>query len=152
MEICWYCSINIVRKGSLWSKDSFWERGNFSLKQDFRSEAFYYASESTQSNNATRVFFYYSLATWMTNWFQIFTGLLFYAYVGIHQVRRLIFDKYGSSFWQILALYIKTILLFLPDMTIQSEWSHQQQRSANIETRISPGISCGLDYGSEHHP
>ena len=39
-------------------------------------------------------FFHYSLATSMTNWVQIFTGLLFYAYVGIHQVRILAFDNY----------------------------------------------------------
>ena len=32
------------------------------------------------------------LATLMTNLAHIFTGLLFYAYVGIHQVRRLVFD------------------------------------------------------------
>ena len=30
----------------------------------------------------------------MTHWAQIFTGLLFYAYVEIHQVRRLLFDNY----------------------------------------------------------
>ena len=32
----------------------------------------------------------------MTNWAQIFTGLLFYAYDGIHQVRRLVFDNYQT--------------------------------------------------------
>ena len=30
----------------------------------------------------------------MTNLAQIFTGLLLYAYVGIHQMRQLIFDNY----------------------------------------------------------
>ena len=30
----------------------------------------------------------------MTNWAQVFTGLLFYAYDGIHQVRTLVFDNY----------------------------------------------------------
>ena len=39
-------------------------------------------------------FFHYYLATSTTNWAQIFTGLLFYAYVEIHQVRRLVFDNY----------------------------------------------------------
>ena len=39
-------------------------------------------------------FFHYSLATSMTNWVKIFTDLLFYAYVGIHQVRILVFDNY----------------------------------------------------------
>ena len=32
----------------------------------------------------------------MTNWAQIFTGLLFYAYVEIHQVRILVFDNYKT--------------------------------------------------------
>ena len=40
---------NIARNGSLWSNYSFWERGNFSLKQfNISAEAFYYASDSTQ--------------------------------------------------------------------------------------------------------
>ena len=37
-------------------------------------------------------FFHYYLAT-LTNWVQIFTGLVFCAYVEIHQVRRLAFDS-----------------------------------------------------------
>ena len=32
----------------------------------------------------------------MTNWAQIFTGLLFYGYDGIHQVRTLVFDNYQT--------------------------------------------------------
>ena len=32
----------------------------------------------------------------MTNFAQMFTGLLFCAYVGIHQVRRLVFDNYQT--------------------------------------------------------
>ena len=39
------------------------------------------------------VFFPYSLAKSMQNLARIFTGLLFYAYVGIHQVRILVFDN-----------------------------------------------------------
>ena len=39
-------------------------------------------------------FFHYYLATSMTDWAQIFTGLLFYAYVEIHQLWRLDFDNY----------------------------------------------------------
>ena len=35
-----------------------------------------------------------TLETSMTNLAQIFTGLLLYAYVGIHQMRQLIFDNY----------------------------------------------------------
>ncbi len=51
-----------------------------------------HASEITQFI-ATRVFFPL-LFSLMTNWAQIFTGLLFNAYVGIHQVRILVFDNY----------------------------------------------------------
>ena len=36
----------------------------------------------------------YYLANLMTNWAKIFTGLVFYAYVGIHQVRNMVFDNY----------------------------------------------------------
>ena len=42
-------------------------------------------------------FFHYSLETLITNCVKIFTGLLFYAcYIGIHQVRILVFDNYQS--------------------------------------------------------
>ena len=39
-------------------------------------------------------FFHHYLANSTTNWAQIFTGLLFYVYVEIHKVRRLVFDNY----------------------------------------------------------
>ncbi len=42
-------------------------------------------------------FFHYFLATSMTNCAHIFTGLIFYAYVGIHQVRILVFDSYQKN-------------------------------------------------------
>ena len=48
---------------------------------------------STESNFCV-FFFHYSLATLTIDWAQIFTGLLFYAFVEIHQVKRLIFDNY----------------------------------------------------------
>ena len=38
-----------------------------------------------------------NLATTTTNWAQIFTGLLFYAYVEIHQVRRLVVKRPRTS-------------------------------------------------------
>ena len=40
----------------------------------------------------------------MTNWAQIFTGLLFYGYDGIHQVRRLVFDNYQMCTFPLKAL------------------------------------------------
>ena len=39
-------------------------------------------------------FFHYYLASSMTDWAQTFTGLLFHAYVEIHQLWRLVFDNY----------------------------------------------------------
>ena len=39
-------------------------------------------------------FYLYFLATSTTNWALIFTGVLFYAYVETHQMRRLVFDNY----------------------------------------------------------
>ena len=39
---------------------------------------------------------HYFLETLTTNWVQIFTGLLFNAYVGIHHVRKLVFDNYWT--------------------------------------------------------
>ena len=51
-------------------------------------------------------FFHYNLATSTTNWAQIFTGLLFYAYVEIHQV---------GCLWQlpIVSTVLKTEHLFI---------------------------------------
>ena len=76
---------------------SFWERGNFSLKisKDSRPEAFYWASESTQSC-ATRVFFSFAipLKLWWPILSQIITTFVIYAYVRIHQVRKPVFDNY----------------------------------------------------------
>ena len=53
------------------------------------------ASESTQLVRQGCLFLpCYYLATSTTNWVPILTGLLFYAYVGIHQlVRRLVLDN-----------------------------------------------------------
>ena len=41
-------------------------------------------------------FFHHFLATSMTNRAQLFTDLVLYADVGIHQVRRLVFDNYQT--------------------------------------------------------
>ena len=40
----------------------------------------------------------------MTDWAQIFTGLLFYAYVEIHQLWRLVFDNYQLVYTAFKAL------------------------------------------------
>ncbi len=53
------------------------------------------ASESTQCLcNKGGFYFQYFLATPVTNWAKICTGLLFYAYVEIHWMRILVFDYY----------------------------------------------------------
>ena len=58
-------------------------------------------------------FFHYSLATLTTNWDQIFTGLLFCAYVETHQVRRLVYDNYRRCPVSLKILpVIKTIFNF----------------------------------------
>ena len=60
------------------------------ILKDFRPEVFC-KSESTQICT-TRVCFLLSNST--TNLFTILTDLLLYAYVGIHQVRVLVFDNF----------------------------------------------------------
>ena len=42
----------------------------------------------------------------MTNWAQMFTGLSFYAYDGIHQMKTLVFDNYHLKI-----IYLKIIYL-----------------------------------------
>ena len=51
-------------------------------------------------------FFHYYLATSMTDWDKIFTGLLFYAYIEIHQVRRLVFDNYQTCTFPLTKGYL----------------------------------------------
>ena len=84
-----------MRNGSHWSSIVF-EKGLFltQIVKDFRPEALYYASESTQILQQGCFSFIIRWPILMTNWDQIFIGLLFYAYVGIHQVGLLVFDNY----------------------------------------------------------
>ena len=70
-------------------------------------------------------FFHYYLATSTTNWAQIATGLLFYADVQIHQVRRLVVDNYHrypvslilffllwkAALWYFALLYLKILFV-----------------------------------------
>ncbi len=67
----------------------------------------------------------------MTKWAQIFTGLLFYAYVGIHQVRILVFDNYRKH---TLPLTIN------PDVIITSIYSYRPY--------ITIGLGEALQYFS----
>ena len=90
---------NIVRNGSLWS-DVVFEKEVNSHEFDFETSSLEFeVSKSSILKPTTScdkdVFFFYSyIASPTTNRAQIFTGLWFYAYVEIHQVRRLVFDNY----------------------------------------------------------
>ena len=49
------------------------------------------------------VFFFFLQVRWQNNWVKCFTEMLFYAYVGIQQVSKLVFGKYLSclvSWWK----------------------------------------------------
>ena len=58
----------------------------------------------------TRVFFLSSFSRNSDDqyWAQIFTGLLFYAYVGIHQVRRLVFENKQTCTFPLILLCTMT--------------------------------------------
>ena len=90
---------NIVRNSSLWSEVVFEKEVNFH-EFDFETSSLEFEVSKSSIWKPTAwcdkdVFFFHSyLATPTTNWAQIFTGLLFCAYVEIHQVRRLVFDVY----------------------------------------------------------
>ena len=87
----------IVRNGSLWNDIVFWERGNFSLKY-YKTSGLKLSIMRLKAHKfallAGTYFFHYFLATLMTTWVQPFTDLFIYAYVGIHQVKTLVFDNY----------------------------------------------------------
>ena len=92
---------NFVGNGSLWSNVVF-EKEVIFHEFDFEtSDLEFEVSKSSIWKHTTLCdmcdkvvfFFHYYLATSTTNCAQIFTALLFYAYVEIHQVRRVVFDK-----------------------------------------------------------
>ena len=78
---------------------SFRERSNFPRIwfRDLRFRTWGLEIKHMKANNLVWqgcFFFHYYLANWTTDWAQICTGWLFYVYVEIHQVRRLVFDNY----------------------------------------------------------
>ena len=91
-----------MRKGSHWStvvfkKEVFFHEFDFEI-----SDLEFEVLKSSIWKHTTIVwqecfFFHYYLATSMTDWAQIFTGLLFYVYVEIHQLWRLVFDNYNLN-------------------------------------------------------
>ena len=91
MESCW--------NGSLWSNVVFGKEVIFHEFDFETSELDFEVSKSSIWKHTTLfdigVFsYYYYLATSTTSWAQIFTGLLCYTYVKIHQVRKLVLDIY----------------------------------------------------------
>ena len=67
-------------------ENSFLKRRNFSHSSNKSPAACYWHLKVHKFVQQGCFFFHYFLATLMTHWAQIFTGLLFSAYVGIHQV------------------------------------------------------------------
>ena len=61
-----------------------------------------------------RCFFcHYSLPTLMAHWVNVFTDWLFYAYVGIHQVSRLVFDNYQTSPVPLIGRWSCEIIIYI---------------------------------------
>ena len=91
--------LNIVRNSSLWSEVVF-EKEVIFHEFDFETSSLEFEVSKSSIRKYTTscdkgVFsFIIIFATSTTDWAQIFTGLLLYAYVEIHQVRRLVFDNY----------------------------------------------------------
>ena len=85
-----------MRNGSLLRNILVFEKEVISLKwwKTSSAEAFYFASESTQS--CTRVFFLLLFSCYFNDYLSpSFTDWLFYD-VGIHQMRILVFDNYQT--------------------------------------------------------
>ena len=72
-------------------------------------------------------FFHCSLTTSMTNWAKTFKGLLFCAYVEIHQVRRMVFDNYQQCPWMLITN--KLTCSETNDCSAKEKGSHPQQIS-----------------------
>ena len=120
-----------MRNGSLWSDLVFEKKGNFP-RIWLRDLMFIIWGPEIKHLKAHNFvwrgcfFFHSSIATSTTNWVQIFTGLLFYAYVEIHQVRRLVFDIYQqcpvslNMFPKILKTHVTNSLQLAPITVIIS--------------------------------
>ena len=111
--------LNIVRNGSLWS-DVVFEKEVIFHEFDFETSSLEFEvtkssiwKHTTSCDKGVFVFHSY-LATPTTNQAKIFTGLLFYAYVEIHQVRRLVFDNYQKC-----TLSLSSDSYFFPSSVVQ---------------------------------
>ena len=95
---------------------------------------FYLKAHMTQICQQGCFFFHHFIATPMTNWAQIFTGLLFYVYDGIHQVGTLVFDNYQTcTFPLIISLLLIewTILFILGRIYSLGSYSPKQRNLRN---------------------
>ena len=92
-------SIKRCEKQLLWS-DVVFEKEVVFHEFDFNtSDLEFEVSKSSIWKHSTSCdkcvfFFHYYLANSMTIWAEMFTGLLFYAFVGIQQLWRVVFDSY----------------------------------------------------------
>ena len=115
---------------------------------------------STQ-NNATRLFFFlhYCLTNSMTIFAQLFTCLLFDAYVGIHQVRILVFD---TNYQTCQVLLFHLLLRFLSDIPSVHSHNHwytfsrycirqipiffSTNQMSNVEVHVQHATQSQLDH------
>ena len=79
---------------STYTCENFEPSWSSTLRDDLEEKTHSFQASGSSQSDATRVFFHILFATSTTNWVQIFTGLLFCAYLEIHKVRILVFDNY----------------------------------------------------------
>ena len=61
----------------------------------------------------------------MTEWAQIFTGLLFYAHVEMYQLWRLVFDKLPivSTAFKYMYIHVYHVYQVMLDLPLSLQWS-----------------------------
>ena len=88
------------------------------------------------------VFFRYSLATSITNYVKIFTDLLFYAYVGIHQVRIMVFDNFQTCPVPLIQKNQNHVNPTLPSPRAKSVVDHSTQPRFKKKSWINHRLGC----------
>ena len=122
------------------------------------------------------LFCYYSLANLMTNWVKLFTGLLFYSYIGIHQVRIVVFvstafkglhggktiniSKFTVTPWRLELFWVRVVkrwtegIIYWRQLTLSDD-SHLRLHEANPKCQSffnkTQWIHC-KGHGFESHP
>ena len=169
--------LNIASNGSPWSNVVFKKEAishpkilrTWDLKPFIRHLN---SAESTQFC-ASRVFFISLFSCNSTNWAKMFVVLLFYAYVGIHQVRKLVFDNYQRCpvplkehvatciSFEGLLVHIHDTALITASWGILSDGRRllmrrelmESAKSSKRENRVSRNklITNRKDYGTDRH-